>query len=187
MNTTTQTELSFVQALQEHRSADFKLLYDAYSPALYGVLLRMVKDEARAEDLLQDVFVKIWSHSHYYDPKQGRLFTWLLTITRNIAMDELRSKKVQEKATSYIYERAEQVTPSGVFEGTIHTTLLSNLAPKYRAVVELMYYRDYTSQEAADQLNLPVGTVKTRVRSALQQLKAHFSQDIQHYLSLPRA
>lgn len=186
MNATVQTEVSFVSALQTHRSADFSLIYNAYAPALYGVLLRLVNDQARAEDLLQDAFVKIWSNSHLYDPKQGRLFTWLLTITRNIAMDELRARKVQAKAASYIYDRSEQVTTASVPEGTVHVSILNHLAPKYRAVVELMYYRDYTSQEAAEQLKIPIGTVKTRVRSALQQLKVHFNQDIHHYLSWSR-
>ncbi|GAB4003848.1 sigma-70 family RNA polymerase sigma factor [Spirosoma sp. KCTC 42546] len=187
MNATSQTETSFVLALQTHRSSDFSLLYNAYAPALYGVLLRLVNDPARAEDLLQDAFVKIWSNSHQYDPKQGRLFTWLLTITRNIAMDELRARKVQVKAASYLYEQSEQTTVANVPEGPVHGSLLNHLAPKYRAVVELMYYRDYTSQEAADQLKIPVGTVKTRIRTALQQLKVHFNQDIHHYLSWYRA
>lgn len=187
MNTTSPSEEQLVRALQEHRSAGFSILYDAYSPALYGVLLRLVNDPERAEDLLQDAFIKIWSNSHKYDSGQGRLFTWLLAITRNVAMDELRVRKVQVKAASYIYEQAEQVTTAEVREGMVHTPLLSPLAPKYRDVVELMYYRDYTSQEAADKLKIPIGTVKTRLRTALGQLKSYFSTDIHHYLAGSRA
>ncbi len=181
MNATAQTEVKFVAALQKHRSTDFTLLYDAYAPALYGVLLRLVNDSVQAEDLLQDAFVKIWSNSHQYDPSQGRLFTWLLTITRNVAMDELRSRKVQQKATNYLLERSESTTPTKVVEGMVDQSLLATLAPKYQAVVELIYYKDYTSQEAADVLKLPQGTVKTRMRSALRQLKEYFNQDIHHY------
>jgi len=181
MTTTVQTEERLVSALQQHRSADFTLLYEAYSPALYGVLLRLLNDPDQAQDVLQDAFVKIWSNYQHYDPRQGRLFTWLLTITRNLALDELRARKVQLKASAYLYERAEPVSAPRLVEGLIDSTLVSPLAPKYRAVVELMYYQDMTCQEAATKLKLPVGTVKTRVRTALQQLRAHFSQDIQHY------
>jgi RNA polymerase sigma factor (sigma-70 family) len=187
MNVTSPTEEILVCALQNHRSTDFTLIYDAYSPALYGVLLRLVKDSARAEDLLQDAFVKIWSTSQSYNPKQGRLFTWLLTITRNLAMDELRARKVRATASTYIYDRSSEAVGTDVAEGTVHHSLLSHLEPKHRAVVELMYYRDYTSQEAADMLKLPLGTVKTRVRTALQQLKHFFYQDIQHYYADYRA
>ncbi|MVM30324.1 sigma-70 family RNA polymerase sigma factor [Spirosoma sp. HMF4905] len=181
MNATYPTEELLVCALQNHRSADFSLLYDSYSPALYGVLLRLVKDPDRAEDLLQDAFIKIWSNSQNYNPKQGRLFTWLLTITRNLAMDELRARKVRATAATYIYAHEVDSTSPRFAEGMLHQSLLSQLAPKYQTVVELMYYRDYTSQEAADILKLPLGTVKTRMRAALQQLKQFFDQDIQHY------
>ncbi|WP_240543788.1 RNA polymerase sigma factor [Spirosoma foliorum] len=182
MNMTTYpNEEVLVSALQSHKAADFSLIYDSYSPALYGVLLRLLKDTARAEDLLQDAFVKIWTNSQHYSPSQGRLFTWLMAITRNLAMDELRARKVRATAAAYIGEHEVTATNLRLAEGMLNRSLLSQLAPKYQAVVELMYYRNYTSQEAADDLKLPIGTVKTRARKALQELKHYFNQDIQHY------
>ncbi|WP_460967832.1 RNA polymerase sigma factor [Spirosoma migulaei] len=181
MNATALAEVQFVTALQQKRSSDFSLLYNAYAPALFGVLFRLVNDREQAEDLLQDVFIKIWSNSHQYDPTQGRLFTWLLTITRNVAMDQLRARKVQLKAATYLLEQSERITSTGVVEGMIDRSLLALLAPKYQAVIELMYYKDYTSLEAAKVLKLPIGTVKTRARAALQQLKDYLRSDIQNY------
>lgn len=181
MNVTSPTEETLVRALQNHQSTDFTLIYNSFAPALYGVLLRLVKDPERAEDLLQDAFVKVWSNSHTYNPKQGRLFTWLLTITRNLAMDELRARKVRAAASTYIYEHVTESMIPVLAEGMSQQSLLSSLSPKYQPIVELMYYRDYTSQEVADTLKLPLGTVKTRVRMALQQLRQFFNQDIQQY------
>ncbi|AUD06848.1 RNA polymerase sigma factor [Spirosoma pollinicola] len=181
MSSTSSTEEALVDNLRTHQSADFSRLYAAYAPALYGVLLRLVKDPARAEDLLQDAFIKIWLNRQHYDPAQGRLFTWLLTITRNVALDELRTKKKQLKASGYGYHQSDSVVLPTLIEGPLKGSLVSSLAPIYRAVVELMYYKGLTSQEAATHLKLPLGTVKTRARTALQQLKAQFRQDIQHY------
>ncbi|GAB3783916.1 sigma-70 family RNA polymerase sigma factor [Spirosoma horti] len=181
MNLSDQTEMRLVRALLDPTSTSFALLYDAYSPALYGVLLRLVHDQARAEDLLQDAFIKIWSNREHFDPKQGRLFTWLLTITRHVALDELRAQKVRTAASTYMYDRSDKEVRPALPEGKVDRALLSHLAPKYQAVVELMYYRDYTSLEAAEKLELPLGTVKTRVRKAIQELRSHFRNDIYHY------
>lgn len=181
MNLSDQTEMRLVSALLDPTSSSFSLLYDAYSPALYGFLLRLVHDQARAEDLLQDAFIKIWSNRDHFDPKQGRLFTWLLTITRRVALDELRAQKVRTVASTYIYDRSEKDVRPALAEGKIDQTLLSHLSPKYQAVMELVYYRDYTSKETAETLELPLGTVKTRIRKAMQELRSHFRNDIYYY------
>jgi RNA polymerase sigma-70 factor (ECF subfamily) len=181
MNPTSTTEERLVMALREHRSAGFSLLYDAYAPALYRVVLQLVKDPVWAQDLLQDTFVKIWLNNQCYDPGQGRLFTWIVTIARNVALDALRTQKVRRAKSQTIGEASEKITHPRLGEGMVHQSLLSQLAPKHRDIVELLYYRGYTGQEVATTLNLPLGTVKTRARLALQQLKVFFSQDIHHY------
>ena len=181
MKSTIQDEKAFVRALQAGCSSAFTTLYDSYAPALFGVLLRLVKDQQRAEDLLQDAFIKIFSNIHTYNPEQGRLFTWLLTITRNVALNDLRTSKVKQSAQSHLCIQATEYAYLPVSEGPVHNSLLSHLAPKHREVVELVYYKNYTNQEVADELKLPLGTVKTRFRMALQQLKQIFSQDIHCY------
>lgn len=181
MNQPLYMEAELIHALRHHQSADFARLYAAYSSALYGVIFRLVKDPIRAEDLLQDAFIKIWLNSQDYDPDQGRLFTWLLAITRNVALSDLRAQKVRLKASTYLGEWAEPATLPDLLEGTLTGSLVSSLEPTYRTVVELMYFQGFTGQEAAKKLKLPLGTVKTRVRSALQQLRVQFSVDIEHY------
>lgn len=113
MNATLPTEIHLVRALQRHRSADFTLLYDAYAPALYGMLLRLVQDPACAENLLQEAFVKIWSNYQNYDPQRGRLFSWLFAITRNLALDELKAKGIRPLERAYRPERPTEWTNSG--------------------------------------------------------------------------
>ncbi|MVM36198.1 sigma-70 family RNA polymerase sigma factor [Spirosoma sp. HMF4905] len=181
MNAALQAESDLVRDLQAKLPSAFSTLYDAYSPALLGTLLRLIKDQARAEDLLQDAFIKIWSTIPSYDPQQGRLFTWLLAITKNVALDELRKQKVRHSANEYLDKNSNQSCDLPVSEGMLHQSILTNLAPKYRQIVELVYYGEYTKQEVAAQLCLPLGTVKTRYRMALQLLKQQFRQDIRHY------
>lgn len=181
MTSIPQTELDLIQDLKEKLPTAFSALYDSYSPAMLGVLFRMVKDHDRAEDLLQDTFIRVWSTIHRYDASQGRLFTWLITIARNIALDDLRAQKVRAVAATYISERSDGITSPTFKGGMLYQTLTASLEPNYRQIVDLLYFRDYKLQEVADELKLPLGTVKTRYRMALQQLKQTYKQDIHHY------
>ena len=176
-----QTELSLVRDLQINKPAAFSSLYDSYAPAMFGILLKMVKDRERAEDLLQDAFIRVWSNVHRYDSSKGRLFTWLLNIARNLALDELRAQKVRSVAETYIRERSETITNPTFLGGMVYQTLTSSLEPKYSQIVDLLYFRDYKLQEVADELKIPLSTVKTRSRMALQQLKKSYGHDIYLY------
>ncbi|GAB4039934.1 RNA polymerase sigma factor [Spirosoma gilvum] len=172
-------EAQLVCDLQAGHSSAFTTLYDAYSPALFGVLLRMVKDQQQAEDLLQDAFIKIWTNIQRYDPKQARLFTWLLTVTRNVALDTIRSRKLQATLETYMYEgRTDDMASTS--ETMPHQSVLTVLSPKYSQILELTY-QGYTKEEIATTFNLPLGTVKTRFRTAIQLLKGIFRQDIHLY------
>ena len=176
-----QSEIDLVLALQAGQATAFTTLYRAYSSTLFRVLLHLVGDQYRAEDLLQDAFVKIWLNIHQYDAQQSRLYTWLLIITQNLAYDELRAQKVQARAGTYIRERSSILVDPMASEGMINGSVLSLLAPKYRQILELAYTGSYTKSEIATTLNLPVGTVKTRFRTALQALQQFFSHDIDLY------
>jgi DNA-directed RNA polymerase specialized sigma24 family protein len=181
MKTTSLPEGQLVSALHSGQKAAFTALYDAYAPALLGVILRLVKDQPRAEDLLQDAFIKIWTHRHQYDPLQGRLFTWLVTIARNVALDELRRCKVQTQAITHGTQAASAYWDSGSTEGLAGRSVFSLVPPKYRQVVELVYGQQWTHHEVAQELNLPLGTVKTYLRTALRELRLLFHQDITYY------
>ena len=176
-----QTEVHLVRGLQARQDTAFTHLYDAYAPTLYGVLLKLVGDQTSAEDLLQNTFIRIWTSFHRYDPDQGRLFTWLLTIARNVALNELRSRKLRAQTQLQMHEQTNEWTYSVLPEGMVNQSLFALLAPKHRQIMELVYAQGWTKQEIAQELDLPLGTVKTRFRAGVQELKRLFSQDIYQY------
>lgn len=183
MTATPQTEayLPYTRQGQDEQSAAFTALYNTYYSSLFGVLVKLVNDHEKAEDLLQDTFIKVWTHLHQYDPAQGRPYTWLLTITRHVAMDELRHRKVQAQAVTYMCERTSEGTPSTFHEGLLNGSIFTLLPPKYRQIIELTYLHGWTQQEIAQELDLPLGTIKTHTRNALLELKQFFRQDIGQY------
>jgi RNA polymerase sigma factor (sigma-70 family) len=151
-------------------------LYDHYSGAIYGAILRVVKKEEIAEEVLQDVFLKVWNRFASYDSSKGRLFTWMINVARNQAIDKTRSKEVvKEKKTRDIenvvskFDRTEYVEQR--IDGIGVRDLLKNLSEEQRFVVEHLYLKGYSQSELADEFNIPLGTVKTRLRLAMQQLR----------------
>lgn len=148
------------------------VLYDQYSPALYGVILRIVQSQPTAEDVLQETFVKIWKNADAYDASKGRLFTWMISIARNCAIDYTRSKgyKQQVRAQGNFVNKEEQ---TDTFD-TDHIGLkeiVAKLEPGNQEIIDLVYFQGYTPAETAEKLNMPLGTVKTKIRSALQLLR----------------
>ncbi|GAB4019272.1 RNA polymerase sigma factor [Spirosoma koreense] len=178
-----QTEAYLIGSHNNEQAAAFTALYNTYHSALLSVLIKLVNDPEKAEDLLQDTFIKAWTHLHQYDPAQGRPYTWLLTITRHVAMDELRHRKVQAQAITYMGERMGEGVLLAIHDGLLNSSIFSLLPPKYRQIIELTYIHGWTQQEIAQELNVPLGTIKTRTRNALQELRQFFSQDICQYHS----
>ena len=174
------SEDELVVALKERSQKAYAVLYDNYAAALLGILCRMVNDTDEAENLLQDTFVKVWNNIDSYNANRGRLFTWLLQIARNTALSHLRSQKIRPRITTQTITDglpAEQSTITQAINvnhiGMNDT--VSRLDPKLRQMIDLIYFGGYTQQNVADDLNMPLGTVKTRTRMALQQLRAIFS------------
>ena len=179
-------ESVLVDQLMQRDDRAFQWLYENYSAALYGVLLKVVREEEQAQDLLQEVFVKIWNNLASYDRQKGRLFTWMLNIARNTAIDSIRAGKAMSRPSStqtlstsdestFLVDRQYSVAP----ENPDHIGLqevVSRLRPERRDLINLIYFGGYTHEEAAEELKLPLGTVKTRIRSALQELKSLFSR-----------
>lgn len=180
------SEEVLVAKLTQRDQKAFHWLYDQYSPALYGVVLKIVRDDELAQDLVQDIFIKIWKNLDSYDSDKGRLFTWLLNIARNTAIDSLRSKRSSQQAGTVgaIHPDSDSVH---IIDRQHHTNqpstdtigmrqLVEQLRPERKQLIDLVYFEGYTHEEAAEALNLPIGTVKTRVRSALQELKKIFTR-----------
>jgi RNA polymerase sigma factor (sigma-70 family) len=178
------TESVLVEKLLQRDDEAFRWLYDHYSAALYGVLLKVVREEEQAQDLLQEVFVKIWNNLSQYDTKKGRLFTWMLNIARNTAIDAIRAGKsmsrpssaqtlATDEAGTFAVDREYAISPENPDHIGLHE-VVEQLRPERKQLIDLVYFSGYTHEEAADELGLPLGTVKTRIRSALQELKKLF-------------
>jgi RNA polymerase sigma factor (sigma-70 family) len=174
------SEEELVHALRHHEKVAVEALYDMYSSSLYGVISRIIVDTAVAEDVLQDTFVKIWHSFASYSTEKGRLFTWMVNIARNLAIDKLRSKDFKNQNKNQ--ELEINVTFIDEQRNTVYKPellgikdLVQTLKPEQKLILELVYFKGYTHVEAADELGIPLGTIKTRLRMAIQQLRKHFN------------
>ena len=170
------SEEELVMLLQSRDQQAFSYLYDNYSAALNGVIYRMVENRELAEDILQEAFVKIWNNFSSYDTGKGRLFTWMLNITRNLTIDTLRSKgyKKQAKISSDENSVSNFTDDSNVaerFDAMGLRKQLVNLKPEQRSIIDLAYFNGYTQDEISKEMGIPLGTVKTRMRSAIIELR----------------
>ncbi|CAN5571615.1 sigma-70 family RNA polymerase sigma factor [soil metagenome] len=169
-------ENNLVSRLKARDTEAFELLYDRYSAAIYGVILKIVSKEDQAEEVMQDVFMKIWNNLASYDATKGRLFTWMINIARNSAIDKIRTKDFRQGS-------AIQNIDSAVYEvnsihqhytATDHIGLketIGKLKDIYKEVLDYVYFKGYTHEETSEELKIPLGTVKTRIRAAIQQLR----------------
>jgi len=157
------------------------ILYENYSLALFGVIYKILGNQELAEEQLQTSFLKIWNYAESYDRSKGRLYTWMLRIARNTAIDATRTRQFKkqgkmqdlEKSVSIIEStnRVEQQTDTiGVRE------LIEKLNTKYALIIDKIYFQGYTQAETAKELALPLGTVKTRTRKALGLLKQYLTK-----------
>ena len=174
------SEEELILALRRREKIAAEALYDMYSASLYGVISRIVVDTAVAEDVLQDTFVKIWNSFSSYSADKGRLFTWMVNIARNLAIDKIRSKDFKnqnknqelENNVDFIDEQRNSVYKPelmGLKE------LVATLKPEQKSILDLVYFKGYTHVEAAEELGVPLGTIKTRLRMAIVQLRKYFN------------
>lgn len=172
-------ETQLIERLKTGNDAAYAELYDRYSAMLYGVTLRVVNDKEDAENLLQDTFVKIWNNITAYDASKGRLATWLLNIARNTAIDFTRSKMFAQRRKNQNIDSFVGF-PSDDFAVNTDTDtiglrqIVTNLTQNQREIIEWFYFDGYTQQEIADTFGIPLGTVKTRTRMALKELRLQF-------------
>lgn len=160
--------------LKHREQSAFRYLYDHYSGALYSIILNIVPDKDLASDVLQEVFIKIWKQIESYDNIKGRLFTWMLNVARNASIDAVRSKGYQKSQQNR--ELTENVYYAG---GSTETNtdkiglkkVVNSLKEDYKVLIILSYFEGFTQDEISKMLGIPLGTVKTRMRSALSQLK----------------
>lgn len=175
------SEEELVHALRHREKIAAEALYDMYSASLYGVIVRIIPDTPTAEDVLQETFVKIWHSFNTYSTDKGRLFTWMVNIARNLAIDKIRSKDFKNQNKNQ--ELENNVTFIDEQRNTVYKPellgvkdLVKTLKPEQKSILDLVYFKGYTHVEAAEELAIPLGTVKTRLRMALIELRKHFNE-----------
>ncbi len=175
---------NLVWIIKSKNERGFHLLYDRYCDALHGVLMKFVRRTDVADDLLQDVFVKIWKHIDAFDPARGTLFTWMMNIARNKAIDYLRSschqKQLLHVDNELFYLHTDYMDATASNSSMAEFKDLQNKAQmldaKYAEVIDMIFFYGCTQEQTARILKLPLGTVKTRARKGLSMLKIIYQQ-----------
>ncbi|MFZ9931754.1 MAG: sigma-70 family RNA polymerase sigma factor [Chthoniobacterales bacterium] len=174
-------ELDLLRRVARRERAAFERLYDRYANIIYASALKFVKEDADAQDVVQDVFIQIWDKAKLYDPAKGKPLTWALTLTRNRAIDRIRAIQRRTRLRDDFEQETARDESAGVREalseveasekGQILRAAVNQLSPQQRKVIELAYFNGLTQTEIADRLDEPLGTVKARARRGLMKLK----------------
>ncbi len=170
------TEEELVAALKMRSQQAFGYLYEQYGAAIFTFIKQVIPLNETAEDVLQETFTGIWKNIDKYDPSKGRLFTWLVRLARNQAIDTTRSKLYKSGTKNVPLDNYvdyfEQTRPLHQQVDSIGLKKqVGCLQPGQRELIELCYFNGFTNEEAAKILQLPVGTVKSRLRGALIELR----------------
>ena len=168
------TEQELISYLKDRSDFAFSYLYDNYSGALFSVISNIITDREIAGDVLQEVYINIYRKIDTYDSTKSRLYTWMLNIARNEAIDTIRSKgyrnsQQNREVTEAVYEQAGSIQQNIDKIGL--RKLLERIRPEYRDLIDLSYFKGLTQEEISQLQGIPLGTVKTRLRSALSQLR----------------
>lgn len=165
-----------IEKFRQKDAKAFETLYNMYHESIHGVVYNIVRDSAISDELMQDVFIKAWKSAESYSTKKGRFFTWILNIARNTAIDKLRSKS---------YKQSKQNLNSDFFVDIITSNedldaktdaigiakYVKQLGEKCKTIIEYLYFKGFTQKETAEAIEIPIGTVKTRNRNCVQQLR----------------
>ncbi|KYG78409.1 MULTISPECIES: RNA polymerase sigma factor [Roseivirga] len=169
-------ESELVLRLRNRDKSALSYLYDKYNAALYGVASRIIKNDDITDEVLQDVFVKIWNKIDKYDASKGRFFTWMMNLTRNAAIDKLRSKEISRSSKTdsiddyvYTFDRENSTEMSTDAIGV--KTLMDSLVEDQKFILQKIYFEGFTHAEIAEEYDIPLGTVKSRLRSALNHMR----------------
>ena len=165
-----------IQKFQQKDIGAFEKLYDMYSKQMKSVIYNIVKNTEDVEEVLQDSFVKAWNNAENYSADKGRFFTWILNISRNTAIDKTRSKdfkknKQNSDASFYvdIFESHDNLDTRVDAIGV--KRYLENIKESCKNLIDLLYFKGYTQKEASEELDTPLGTIKTNLRKCISDLR----------------
>lgn len=172
-NSTVEERISYLLADNDKKA--LALIFDNYGSLLLNSILRVVKDKMMAEEVLQQVLLKVWQNADSFDAQKGSLFTWLVSISRNAAIDKTRTRDfrlTQESERSIeLVNITEKETSEDQFEKMYVRQLLNQLPEVQRKLISMSYFQGYSHKEIAENLDMPLGTVKTRIRLAIKHLR----------------
>jgi RNA polymerase sigma-70 factor (ECF subfamily) len=162
--------------LKKKNEVAFSQIYDMYSENIFGIINNIVKDVEIAEEVLQDVFIKVWNKSDSYSSDKGRFFTWLLNISRNTAIDKVRSKAYKNKRKNLDFDDfsffiKDDMDLDSQSDGYGLRKFVDRLKPMCVKLIDLLFFKGYTQKEVSETLDIPLGTVKSRNRSCLNSLR----------------
>lgn len=167
---------TLLKELLKKEDKSFTILYDNYSKSLFGVICNLVRNTEEAEDVLQEVFVKIWKNIDSYDESKGRLYTWMLNIARNTSIDKLRSKNYNNSqknlsTDNFVHILDDNSKTINKIDAIGIKEFIMKLKPKCIQIIDLLFFKGYTQQEASEELEIPLGTVKTNNRNCMNELR----------------
>lgn len=165
-----------IQRFQQKDEGAFAEIYTRYGESLFGVIHSILHDAELSEEVLQDTFVKIWNNASSYSPSKGRFFTWMLNIARNSAIDKTRSKTFknskQNQSRAYFVDILEEKSSfTSQMDAIGIKKYIALLEPICKKVIDLLFFKGYTQKEASEELDIPLGTVKTRNRICIKKLR----------------
>jgi RNA polymerase sigma-70 factor (ECF subfamily) len=173
-------EEDLVTLLKNKEETGFDILYQNYSNAIYGIVIRMLKSKDEANDMHQEVFMKIWKKIESYDKKKGKLYTWMANLTRNFVIDRIRSADYKNHTLkNFVRDDSVRVVDSE-YNSRITVDaigldgLVNDLKTEHKILIQKIYFEGYTQSDLAEELGLPLGTLKTRVRAAMKTLREKF-------------
>ena len=166
-----------IEELQSGNEKAFERIYELYSQSTYGIIYSIIKDTSISEEVLQDVFIKIWNNASSYNPKKGRFFTWVLNIARNASIDKIRSKDFKNKRLNLKSDNFVDILESksntiGKMDAIGLQKYIDILGPTCRKLIDLLFFKGFTQKETSEELEMPLGTVKTKNRVCLDKLRA---------------
>ena len=172
-------EANLVEGLVRKEQKALEILYNSYTSSLLGIISRIIKQDDVAEDVLQETFIKIWNSIEQYDASKGRLFTWMARLARNKAIDHLRTRgEVNHMRNDDLDDSTVQVNRLYQIEYNPEIIglkqLIKALTPVQTTIIDMVYFQGYTQSEVSQELNIPIGTVKTRISRAIKTMRAFF-------------
>lgn len=179
-----QQHQNLINRLKEKDQEAFSKLYDFYSGAIYGVILKICRSEVVAQEVLQDTFLTVWDKSSLYNEEKASFYTWLYRIARNKTLNAIRDseKNFIQNENVGVYKAEEEVQEEERFieiRGSLH-----QLKPHHKKAIELVFFRGYTHREAYREMDVPLGTFKSYIRQALKQLKENYEKVTLIFLTL---